>query len=303
MPPRAISSGSLSFGLVNVPVKLFSTGRSEDRVSFHWLHADCGTRVKQQYYCPKHDRAVERSELVRGYEVGKGKYVPVEAEELAEVKAKPRESIDVLEFVPAGAVDPLYLDHSYYLGPDKGGAKGYAVLVEAMKRAGRVAIAQYAARGSEHVVTVRVDGNVLVMQQLRYASEVRPSKEIPVEKQHVSERELDLAEKLIAQTAKEDFDLESFTDEVKARTKKMLAKKAAAGQLEEDEEVAKGGASGTGGQVIDLMEALKASLGGATKADAKKSAGRKSAKPASHPRRTRAGARTKAAAAGRKRRS
>jgi DNA end-binding protein Ku len=294
MPPRAISSGSLSFGLVNVPVKLFSTGRAEERVSFHWLHAACGHRVKQQYFCPKDEQVVERSELVRGYEVGKGKYVPVEQEELAEVKAKPRESIDVVEFVPVGAVDPIYYDHAYYLGPDKGGSKGYAVLVEAMKRAERVAVAQWAARGGEHVVTVRADGNVLVMQQLRYASEVRPTSEIPVEKQHVSERELDLAEKLIAQTAREEFDPEAFTDEVKARTKKLLAKKAAAGQVEEEEAAEAGaGGAGAGGKVIDLMEALKASLGGGGG-----KGGAKAAKSGRKPARAAAGGRRRATRGG-----
>jgi DNA end-binding protein Ku len=267
MVARAIATGSLSFGLVNVPVKLYSTGRSSSgdggggSVRFHWLHASCGTRVKQQYYCPKHEKPVERSELVRGYEVSKGKYVPVSAEELEATKVDKRESIDILSFVPIETVDPLYLEHAYYLAPDKGGAKGYAVLVAAMERSHRVAIGKYAARGTEHVVSVRPDGDVLVMHQLRYADEVRSPDEIPVPKQKVSDKELALAEKLIEQTSEARFDPEAFEDEVKTKKKALIAKKSAAGEVTVDEEAARGKGKGEG-KVVDLMEALKASLGG-----------------------------------------
>jgi DNA end-binding protein Ku len=266
MVARAISTGSLSFGLVNVPVKLYSTGRSASgdgggSVRFHWLHEACGTRVKQQYYCPKHEKAVERSELVRGYEVGKGKYVPVSAEELEATKVDKRESIDILSFVPIETVDPLYLEHAYYLAPDKGGAKGYAVLASAMQRSNRVAIGKYAARGTEHVVSVRADGDVLVMHQLRYADEVRSPDEIPVTKQKLSDKELALAEKLIEQTSEARFDPESFEDEVKTKKKALIARKSAAGEVAVDEEAARAKGKGEA-KVVDLMEALKASLGG-----------------------------------------
>jgi DNA end-binding protein Ku len=261
MALRSISTGSLSFGLVNVPVKLYATGRGRaSEVRFHWLHAECNTRVKQQYYCPKHERAVGRDELVRGYEVSKNKYVPVTEEEIEETKVASRDSIDILSFVPTATVDVLYLEHSYYLGPDKGGGKGYSVLVQAMKRAERVAIARYAARGSEHIVSVRADGDVLVMHQLRYADEVRQPDEVPVEHPKVSDAELRLATQLIEQTAEDEFDPESFEDEAKARKKALIARKTAAGEVAVEETAARGKA---GGKVIDLMEALKASLGGA----------------------------------------
>jgi len=261
MSARAISSGSLSFGLVNVPVKLYATTNASARVSFHWLHEACGSRVRTQYYCPKDDKAVGHDELVRGYEISKGHYVPVHEEELASVKAASRDSIDILEFVPTDTVDVLYLDHSYYLAPDKRGAKAYAVLVEAMRRSGRIAVARYAARGKEHVVTVRVDGEVLVMHQLRFADEVRAPDELPVEHESVSQRELALALQLIEQTSADAFEPSAHTDEVRARTKQLLARKRAAGEVavEEPEAATRAGA---GGKVIDLMEALKASLAG-----------------------------------------
>jgi DNA end-binding protein Ku len=236
MAARAVSTGSLSFGLVNVPIKLYSTGKGRaSTVSFHWLHGECGTRVKQQYYCPKDDRAVARDELVRGYEVSKGKYVPLTEEEIEETKIKARDSIDILSFVPTESVDPLFLEHSYYLGPDKGGAKGYSVLVEAMRKSNRVAIGRYAARGDEHIVSVRADGDLLVMHQMRYADEVRAPDEVPVEKQRVSEKELALALKLIEQTAEEEFDMAAFEDEAKAKKKQLIARKTAAGDVMEDE--------------------------------------------------------------------
>jgi DNA end-binding protein Ku len=269
MAARSISTGSLSFGLVNVPIKMYSTtvtrsdGGDGGAVRFHWLHEACGTRVKQQYYCPKHEKAVGRDELVRGYETSKGKYVKVTEEELEATKIEKRESIDILAFVPAEAVDVLYLEHAYFLAPDRGGGKGYAVLTEAMRRSGRIAIGKYAARGTEHVVSVRADGHVLLMHQLRYADEVRSPGEIPVEKQKVSDKELALAEKLIEQTAEAHFDAAAFEDESKSRKKALIARKSAAGEVATDEEAARAGDGHRhGGKVIDLMDALKASLGG-----------------------------------------
>jgi DNA end-binding protein Ku len=264
--PRSISTGSLSFGLVNVPIKMYSTTASrasggDGGVHFHWLHESCGTRVKQQYYCPKHEKAVGRDELVRGYEVSKGKYVKVSAEELEATKIDKRESIDILAFVPIESVDVLYLEHAYFLAPDKGGSKGYAVLAEAMRRSNRVAIGKYAARGTEHVVSIRTDGHVLLMHQLRYADEVRSPDDIPVEKPKVSDKELALAEKLIEQTAEASFDAASFEDESKAKKKALIARKTAAGDVATDEEAAREEGH-RGGKVIDLMDALKASLGG-----------------------------------------
>lgn len=286
MAARSISTGSLSFGLVNVPIKMYSTTASRSDggdgggVHFHWLHEPCGTRVKQQYYCPKHEKAVGRDELVRGYETSKGKYVKVTEEELAETKIDKRESIDILSFVPADAVDVLYLEHAYYLAPDKGGAKGYAVLAEAMRRSGRIAIGKYAARGTEHVVSVRADGNVLLMHQLRYADEVRSPDEIPVEAPKVSDKELTLAEKLIEQTSEKSFDPESFEDESRTRKLALIARKRAAGEVATDEEAARAGdGHGRGAKVIDLMDALKASLSGGKSGGGRATGSRAPARP------------------------
>ena len=161
MSARAMASGTVSFGLVSIPVKIYSTTRSSARISFHWLHAACGTRVKMPYFCPKHEKIVARDELVKGYEVAKGRYATFEPEELAAVLEQPSDSIGIAEFVPRDSVSPVFLDTAYYLGPGKGGAKAYALLVEAMEKSHRIGIARFVMRGSEYLAAIRPRANVL----------------------------------------------------------------------------------------------------------------------------------------------
>lgn len=254
MAARSISSTTVSFGLVSVPVKLYATGESSSRISFNLLHAKCGTRLKQQYICPKDEEVVPRDEMVKGYEFSKGQYVIFTEEELKAIEAPKGDSIEVTEFVPADQVDPIYLDRAYYLGPDKGGARAYRLFAAALDQTGRVAIGKYATRGRQYLVMLRPSNGVLVMEQLRYADEVRAISEVPVEEGEVKEQELQLATQLIDQLAVSEFHPENYTDEVREQMLGLIQSKV------EGQEITLAPAEEPHVQIIDLMAALKASL-------------------------------------------
>jgi DNA end-binding protein Ku len=201
MSARAMGSATVSFGLVAIPVKLYSTGDSSESVRFNMMHRACGTRLQYRYYCPTDETFVERDEIAKGYEFAKGQYVLFSDEELKAVSPEPTNAIDIGEFVPLDQVDPIYFEKSYYLGPDKGGAKPYRLLAEAMKKSGQAAVARYAARGKDYLVLLRPFDQGLIMQQLRYADEIRAFSEVPVGEGAVKASELDLALKLIDQIA------------------------------------------------------------------------------------------------------
>jgi DNA end-binding protein Ku len=246
----------VSFGLVSIPVKLYSTNEARAGVGFNLLHAKCGSRLKQQYICPKDEEIVERDQMIKGYEFAKGQYVTFTAEELKTLEEQASEAIEITEFVPDEAVSSLYYDKAYYLGPDKGGAKAYSLLAEAMRKTGKVALAKYSARGKQYLVMVHVQGRGLIMQQLRYADEVKPMSEVPLDETPVSDRELDLAMKLIEQIASDDFQPEKYEDEVRKRTLDLIEKKVAG------QDIVAAPVEAPQAKVIDLMEALKASLAG-----------------------------------------
>jgi DNA end-binding protein Ku len=255
MAARAIASGTVSFGLVSIPVKLFSATEPGSGVHFNLLHKDCGSRLKQQYLCIKEDIVVPRDQMVKGYEFAKDQYVTFTNEELKELEEKATQSIDIAEFVPADKVDPIYYDKAYYLGPDKGGDKAYRLLVTAMRESGRVALAQYAARGKGYLVMLRPGPeDRLIMQQLRYADEVRSSKDVVVPDGEVKGAELKLAMQLIDQIAHDSFDPGQYKDEVKARIENVIQQKI------EGQEISVTPEEQPKAQIIDLMEALKASL-------------------------------------------
>lgn len=254
MSAHAIGSATISFGLVSVPVKLFSAGESSAAISFNWLHKKDGSRLKQQYICSKDGEKVEKDEMVKGYEFAKGQYVIFTPDELKALEERATGAIDITEFVEGNLVDRLYADRNYYLGPDKGGERAYRLLGEALKKTGRVAIGQYAARGKQYLISVRPLGNVLVMEQLRYTNEVRPPSEVPVPDIEVKKPELDLAVQLIDQAASETFRPEAYDDNVRKRILEQIQRKVEGQEITaEPEEAPKA-------QVIDLMEALKASL-------------------------------------------
>ena len=254
MAPRSIASGTISFGLVSIPVKLYAATEASAGISFNLLHAKCGSRLKQQYLCPQDGEVVPRDAMVKGYEFQEGKYVTFSAEELKALEQTATQAIEIAEFVPAEKVDAVYYEKAYFLGPEKGGAKAYRLLAEALKRSSKAAVARYAARGKQYLVLIRPASGRLVMQQLYYADEVRKVEEIPVDEAELKEPEVQLALQLVEQTATDAFHPEAFHDEVKERTLALMEKKI------QGQEIAVAPAEQPRAQVIDLMEALKASL-------------------------------------------
>jgi DNA end-binding protein Ku len=224
MAARSIASLTVSFGLVSIPVKLYSATEASRAISFNLLHKDCGSRLKQQYLCIKDEVPVAREDMVKGYEFAKDQYVIFTPEELKALEEAGTHTAEITEFVPISAVDPVYFDKAYYLAPDKGGAKPYALLARALQESERCALGRWAARGKQYIVMIRpVDGG-LVMQQLLYAGEVRPIKDIEIPSTEVKEAELKLARQLIEQQASEEFDPASYTDEVRTRVEAAVQK-------------------------------------------------------------------------------
>jgi DNA end-binding protein Ku len=255
MSARPIATASISFGLVSIPVKLFSAANAQSGISFNLLHAKCGSRVKQQYICPKEDNVVvPREDLRKGYEFAKDQYVLFTDEELKALEEQATQMVDVTEFVPVSQIDPVYFDKAYYLAPDKGGSKAYWLLAQAMRTTGRVALAKYAARGKQYLVMLRPVEGGIVLQQLLYADEVRPIGEVGLEPEAVKDAELKLATMLVDQSSAEKFRPETYEDEVKKRVQEQLNRK-----IETGEEISAAPRPKTG-EVIDLMEALRKSL-------------------------------------------
>src|SRR3954452_22805231 len=257
MAARSIASLTVSFGLVSIPVKLYSATEASKAISFNMLHKACGSRLKQQYLCAKEEVVVPREDMVKGYEFAKDQYVMFTSEELKALEETGTHTAEITEFVPLKAVDPVYFDKAYYLGPDKGGAKPYALLARALRESGRCALGRWAARGKQYIVLIRpiedlVEG--LVMQQLLYAGEVRALRDIDIPKTEVKPAELKLAQQLIEQQSSDKFDPSQYADEVRARVEAAVQKKV------EGQEITMTEAPEPGGQVIDLMEALRASL-------------------------------------------
>jgi len=254
MAAHPIGSATLSFGLVSVPVQLYSTGESSAGISFNWLHKKDGARLKQQYVCSKDGEKVERDDMVKGYEFEKGKYVQFTPEEFKALEERASNAIDIAEFVPAAQVDRVLVDRSYFLGPDKGGDRAYRLLAEALKETGRIAVGQYAARGKQYLVAVRPEKDGLVMEQLRYANEVRKIDDVSIPNVEPKKNELQLAVQFVQQASSDAFHPESYEDNVRKRVLEQIERKVHGQQIiEEPAEAPKA-------KVLDLMEALKQSL-------------------------------------------
>ena len=254
MPPHALGSGTISFGLVSIPIKLYTAAGSAS-VAFNMLHAKCGSRIKQQTFCPTCNETIERSALVRGYEFSKDQYVRVSDEELKALEGETSKMIDIAEFVPLAKVDPIYFEKTYYLGADKGGEKPYRLLADAMEKSGQVALATFVMRGKESLVLIRAAQGGLMLHTMYFADEVRAFTEVDKgETAKIKDGELDLAIKLIDGLAAEDFDPERYKDAYRERVLELLNKKA------EGQELTAAPAPAKRRQVIDLMEALKESL-------------------------------------------
>src|SRR5215470_6072991 len=215
MAARSIATLTVSFGLVSIPVKLFSATESSKAISFNMLHKTCGSRLKQQYVCIKEEVVVPREDMVKGYEFAKDQYVLFTPEELKAFEEVGTHMAEITEFVPIESVDPVYYDKAYYLPPEKGGAKPYALLAKALRESGRCALGRWAARGKQYIVMIRPAEDGLVMQQLLYAGEVRSIKELEIPKTEVKPAELKLAQMLIEQQASDTFDPTAYKDEVR----------------------------------------------------------------------------------------
>ncbi len=269
MPPsnaRSIASLTISFGLVAIPVKLYSATISSERISFNLLRQKDGSRVKQQYIAVNDGAPVERAEMTKGYEFAKGQYVMFSADELKALEDTTTHTIDITQFVPLESVDPVYFDGTYYLAPDKGGAKPYSLLATALKKAKQCAVGRWISRGKEHIVILRPMDDGLAMHQLHFKAEVRSIKDLGVEAAPVSEAELKLANQLIDQLAAKRFDPNEYVDEHRTRVEAAIQRKVEGKEVSFAEPPSVEGAS----NVVDLMEVLKASLNArGNKAEAK----------------------------------
>lgn len=255
MPARATSSGTISFGLVSIPVKLF-TATSPQSVRFNMLHETDKSRLKQQYVCTTCGEIVDRDSTIRGFEYARGQYVVLSDDELKALERKSDRSIEIEEFVPIEQVDPIYFDRSNLLGPDKGGYKAYKLLRDAMAESGKVALGRYASRGRQQLVLIRPVDEGLVMHALYYADEVRGFDDIDLGDEDISlrEGELGLAKQLIDQLTVDKFEPDKYEDEYRRDVLEAVDRKVAG------EEVVAQPAPEAREQIIDLVAALKQSL-------------------------------------------
>jgi DNA end-binding protein Ku len=254
MPAHPVGPGTISFGLVSIPVKLY-TAASSGNISFNLLHSACGSRIRQQTFCPTCNQTVERSALVKGYEFAKDQYVRVTDDELKGLEGEASKSIDIAGFVPLASVDPIYFEKTYYLGPDKGGEKAYRLLAEAMAKSERVALAKFVMRGKESLVLIRSAQDGLMLHTMYFADEVRNFAEIDrgLDAKY-RDAEMDLALKLIDGLTTDAFVAEEFTDEYRQRVLDMINAKI------EGQEIVTLTPEAPRARVIDLMDALKESL-------------------------------------------
>jgi DNA end-binding protein Ku len=259
--PRSLWSGAISFGLVNVPVRLHTAVRHQD-IRFHQLHAPDGSRIKQKRFCAVEDVEVPYDEIVKGYEIGPGQYVMIDPAELEALDPEATHSIDIEDFVDLVDIDPLYYDSSYYVMPDERGAKSYRLLVQAMNEAGKVGIARVVMRTKQYLAALRPVDDILVLSTMNYADEISPVEELgelPGSSDNVSDRELKMAQQLI-ESLSTKFDPTAYRDEYRDQVVEMIERKA------EGEEIVTQPVEGEGpAPVVDLMAALEASLEAAKK--------------------------------------
>jgi DNA end-binding protein Ku len=254
MAARATSSGTISFGLVSIPIKVF-TASSSKTVRFSMLHETDKSRLKQTFVCKACDEPVERSETVRGYEYARDQYVVLSEDEIKDLEQASDRTIEIEEFVPISKVDPIYFEKSNLLGPDKGGHKAYRLLQQAMIEAGRVAIGRFNQRGRQQLVLLRPNNDGLVMHGLFYADEVRSFDDIELgDEVEIKDSELSLAHQLIDQLSQKKFEPDKYEDDyrrtvLEAVDQKVAGEEIVAAPTEEPRE-----------QIIDLVAALKKSL-------------------------------------------
>lgn len=251
---RPTATATISFGMVSIPVKLFSATETQGSISFNMLHDKCKGRVKQQYICERdNNQVVPRTEMVKGYEFAKDQYVVFTPDEIKKMEEEKTGLVDISEFLDIKEVDPIYYEGASYLAPEKGGEKAYRLLCDAMKKTGRVAVAKWAARGKQYLVLLRPVKNVIVLQQLHYPDEVRALDEVPVGTAETKENELKLAVQLIDQITSAEFKPANYEDEVRKRMQAAIDRKIQGQEVSAAPEQPRA-------QIVDIMEALKASL-------------------------------------------
>jgi len=274
MAARAIASGTISFGLVAIPVKLYSTVDTTKAVHFNYLAKD-GSRLKQQYVRASDGKVIEPDEKVQGYEFVKGQYVMFTPEEIKAMNVEATNAIEIAEFIPLADVERIFIEKVYYMGPDKGAARSYHLLRAALAKTERAALAKYAARGKSYLVLIRPMGDGLLMEQLKHLDELRPFAEVPLETCNVDPGELKLAIQIIEQRANEHFEPEKYTDEIRSRVLELIQQKV------EGREISVPPEERPEAKIIDLMEALKASVGSGAAKGPRKPAQRAEKKPQS----------------------
>ena len=269
--PRPIWSGSISFGLVNVPVKLFSA-TSPKEVRFHMVHDKDGGRIQQKRVCSVDGEEVPWEHIVKGFEISKGRYVTVTKDELAAFNPKATRSIDIEDFVDLHQIDPIFYETTYYLLPDRGATRPYALLLEAMKKTGRVGVARFVLRTKQYLAAVRPMGRVLAISTMLYADEIVEQVDlegVPGAEAKPREKELHMAEQLVDSLAA-DFDPKKYKDTFREQVLALLERKS-----EGEEIVAEPAEEQPRGKVVNLMDALAKSLAAARKGEAPESGDRR----------------------------
>lgn len=251
---KTLWKGAVSFGLVNIPVSMYVATENKD-IKFNYLHRECMSPINYQKFCPKCQREISSDELVRGYEYQKGSYVVINEEDFARIPLNNTKTIDILDFVELAQVDPIYFDKSYYLEPAAGGEKAYTLIVEAMQRTGRIAIARVIIRSKQTLAALRVKDGYLVMETIFYPDEIRSPASLnhglDISKLH--ENEIKMAVSLI-ENLSVTFEPSRYEDEYRKALWEMIEAKVAG------QEVIAPAAPENRGNVLDLMEALKASV-------------------------------------------
>jgi DNA end-binding protein Ku len=253
---RPIASLSISFGLVAIPVKLYSAVISSERLAFHLLRKSDGSRIKEQFLAVNDGKQVARADMVKGYEFAKGKHVMFTPEELKALEDATSPTLEIVQFVPLESVDPVYFMATYYLLPDKGGAKPYALLSTALSEEQRCAVGKWTSRGKEHVIIIRPLGRGLALHQLHFNAEIRDLKDLGYQPATVTQAEVKLARQLIEHLSAKRFDPHEFVDEHRARVMQEIKKKVQGKEISLTETPRETPRS----NVINIMDALKASL-------------------------------------------
>lgn len=276
MALRPLRNATITFGLVNIPVRFYTATKSED-VHFNLLHQSCGTRVNRKWWCPHHEEMIETGDMMRGYPIAKNQYVTFNDEEMDQLESDDNRALEITEFVDLDQIDPVFFEKAYYLGPAPGGGKTYRLLAQAMKKQNKVALARWISGHREHLVILRPFEEGLILHTMYYADEVRDFSAIDIEGGEVRDKEVALAEMLINELTEERFDPLAYKDSYRERLMDQIRAKSA-GQVI----VSEAAAQDASAEVVDIMEALRRSLEPATakRAPAKRAPAKPKAAPA-----------------------